>query len=432
MSRWSNEFENHPIHELLNQADEYLETGVEDTDAALEDERRRIKNVLGNLREIVAGLDPEYYPKQILDQIHQHFTPHVLGQLKAYSANPAVDQLRAANDQATAQVANTYILAAMSRPQEAKEAIQNAQDAFGSFAYSMETTANESDERFTKHEAELASVGKKVATLMQALNELDASANDKLTEWQDDFTEKQTTRAEEYSTAQIEREKKFAINLKEQQEKFDQERTDTLAKQQAHFDTAFQDFKKSAGSANKDIHEKQETIRKLHDLVTDETVTGGYHKSARDEGKAANFWRLSSIGCLLITAIWLGLKVKSGFAPLEGGGVNWPDVIAASSLTAIFLYAAGYTSRQSKMHRDNETLLRSYALETQALDPFIASLDSKEQQAVKAELVRRMFGQQNANGTKEPTKLDDGTVKTLVDKVSDTVSDVVGKVVDKG
>jgi hypothetical protein len=180
------------------------------------------------------------------------------------------------------------------------------------------------------------------------------------------------------------------------------------------------------------MHEKQETIRNLHDLVTDETVTGGYHKGATDEGKAANFWRFTSIGCLMITAVWLGIKIKFGFAPLEDGGVNWPDVITASSLTAIFLYTAGYTSRQSKMHRDHETLLRSYALETQALDPFIASLASKEQQAIKAELVRRMFGQQNANGTTEPTKLDDGTVKTLVDKVSDTVSDVVGKVVDKG
>ena len=92
---------------------------------------------------------------------------------------------------------------------------------------------------------------------------------------------------------------------KEQQEKFDQERTDTLAKQQALFDTAFEAFKRSAGSANKDIHEKQETIRKLHDLVTDETVTGGYHKSAKDEGKAANFWRFTSIGCLMITVtVW--------------------------------------------------------------------------------------------------------------------------------
>lgn len=432
MSRWSDEFDKHPIHQLLNQADEYLKTEVKDTDAAFEDERRRLKNVLGNLRAVVAGLDPEFYPKQFLDQIHQHFTPHVLGQLKAYSANPTIALLKAANDQATAQVTNTYYLAAMSRPQEAKEEIQNARSAFGSFASSMEATANQTDQRFTKHEAELTEVSEKVAALRQTLDRLHASANGKLTEWQDDFTEKQTSRAEEYSTAQIEREKKFTTHLKQQQKQFDQERTDTVIKQQALFDTAFEAFKQSVVNVKSDIHKKQATIRTLHDLVTDETVTGGYHKSAKDEGKAANFWRYASIACLVFTAIWLGMKIMFGFAPLEGGGVNWPNVITASSLTAIFLYAAGYTSKQSKMHRDNETLLRSYALETQALDPFIASLASKEQQTIKAELVRRMFGQQNASGTTKPTKLDDGTVDTLVDKVTDTVADLLGKVVDKG
>lgn len=431
MSRWSDEFDKHPIHQLLNQADEYLAIEVKDTDAEFEDERRRLKNVLSNLRSVVAGLNPEFYPKQILDQIHQHFTPHVLGQLKQYSVTPSTNYLRAANDQATAQVANVYYLAAMSRPQETKEAIQNAQDAFGSFAASMESAANAMDERFTRREAQLAGVSEKAAALKQALDGIEASANNKLTEWQDDFTEKQTTRAEEYSTAQIDREKKFATSLKEQQERFDQERSKSLAKQQALFDAAFEAFNQSAESANKDIHEKQKAIRNLHDLVTDETVTGGYHKSARDEGRAANFWRLSSLGCLVITAAWLSFKINSGFAPLEDGSVNWPDLLTASSLTAIFLYAAGYTSRQSKMHRDNETLLRSYALETQALDPFIASLAPQEQQAIKAELVRRMFGQQNANGSIEPARLDDGTVKTLLDKVSDTVSDVMGKVVEK-
>jgi hypothetical protein len=432
VSRWSDEFDKHPIHQLLNQADEYLETEVEETDAAFEDERRRLKNVLGNLRGVVAGLDSEFYPKQFLDKIHQHFNAQVLGQLKPYSTNPTIAQLSAANDQATAQVANIYYLAAMSRPQESQEAVKNAQSAFASFASSMETKANDTSDRFTKHEAELAAVSEKAVALGQSLEWLDTSANDKLAEWQDDFTEKQTTRAEEHSTAQIERKEKFAATLKEQQDNFEKERTETIKQQNALLGAAFAAFKESAEGATNVINEKQETIRNLHDLVTDETVTGGYHKSAKDEGKAANFWRFASIGCLLVTAVWLGIKIKSGFTPLENGGVNWPDVITASSLTAIFLYAAGYTSRQSKMHRDNETLLRSYALETQALDPFIASLASKEQQAIKAELVRRMFGQQNANGNVEPTKLDEGTMKTLVEKVSDTVSDVFGKVVDKG
>ena len=83
------------------------------------------------------------------------------------------------------------------------------------------------------------------------------------------------------------------------------------------------------------------------------------------------------------------------------------------------------------MHRDNEKLLRSYALETKALDPFIASLEKDEQQAIKAELVRRMFGQQNASGRDKQVKLDESSMKTIAEKVSDGVTGMVEKVVDK-
>lgn len=433
VSRWSDEFDKHPIHQLLNQANEHLEAEVEETDSEFQNERLRLTNVLGNLKTVLAGLDSEFFPKTLLDQIQQNLShQHFLPQLQAYSNNPTLNNLQMANNHITASAPAIYQLASMSRQIESQEVIANAREAFNSFSTSMEAIAGDYDARFAQHETELGEFNQKFEELEENVSSLDTTTNEKLSEWQADFTAKQTARAEEHSKAQIERDTNFAENLKAQQSKFEAERIDTVKIQKARFNTEYDGFKLSADNANKEIKDDQAKIRTLHNLVSDETVTGGYHKSAKEEGKAANFWRLASIGCLIVTAIWLGLKIKSGFVPLENGAVNWPDVITASSLTAIFLYAAGYTSRQSKMHRDNETLLRSYALETQALDPFIASLASKEQQAIKAELVRRMFGQQNTNGTTEPTKLDDGTVKTLVDKFSDTVSDVVGKAVDKG
>ncbi|UWR25090.1 hypothetical protein K3757_11450 [Sulfitobacter sp. S223] len=432
MSRWSDEFENHPIHELLSQAEVYLETEVEDTDAAFEDERRRLKNVMDNLHQLVAGLDHEFYPKQWLDQLQQHFNQHVLNQLRAYSDNPDISQLRAANDQATTQIPKIYNLAAMSRPLESQEVIANAQQALRSFMSSIEATANETDERFTKHEAALTAVSEKAEVLSRSFDVLDKSTNDKLAEWQDDFVEKQTVRVQDHSDAQIERDRQFAVALKAQQDAFEQERTGIVEIQNARFNAAFDGFRLARENASKDIKEKQAAIRTLHDLVTDETVAGGYHKSAKDEKVEADRWRNRSLICLGLAVLWLGTKYVIGFATTEEGAINWPDILTVSSLTAILLYAAGYTSRQSTMHRNNEKSLRSYALETQALDPFIASLKIGEQQAIKAELVRRMFGQQNARSSGEAVKMDEGTIKTLVDKVSDSVTEVVGKVIDKG
>lgn len=432
MSRWSDEFDKHPIHQLLNQANEFLETEVEDTDAAFEDERRRLRNVIGNLRDVVAGLDPEFFPKPLVDQIHQHFNGQVLNQLKAYSMQKAIATLRAANDNATQYASQIFNLAAMSRPQESQKAIANAQKAFTSFAASMEATANETDERFSKHEAELRAINEKATALEQTLDALDTSTNKKLAEWQEDYTEKQTTRAQEHSDAQIERDTKFEELLTEWKATVESQQAKIAATQTDKLQGTLDEFKVIGEEMLVDVKEKHTSIREIHKLVGRDSVAGGYQTSAGEEKAEANRWRWISLACLAAAIIWLGFKYWSGFAATSGGGLNWPEIITASSLTAVFLVAAGYTSRQSKLHRDNEKLLRSYALETKALDPFIASLEKNEQQAIKAELVRRMFGQQNAIGRDKQVKLDEGSINTIAEKVSHGVTGIVGKVVDKG
>ncbi|RED12897.1 hypothetical protein [Pontivivens insulae] len=431
MSRWSDEFDEHPIHQLLNQADEYLASEVDNTDAEFGDERRRLRNVLGTLRAVVAGLDPDFYPKQLLDQIHQHFNGQVLNQLRAYSTQKAVNQLRTANDHATQYAPQIFSLAGMSRPQEAQESVSNAQKAFASFAASMESTANETNQRFTKHEAELSAVREKAASLEQTLDGLDTTANDKLAEWQYDFTEMQTAQAQQHSDAQIERDTKFDEFLTEWKTTVESQQNEIATTQADKLQDTLDAFKVIGEETLADVKEKHASIREIHKLVGRDSVAGGYQTSAGEEKAEANRWRWISLACLAAAIIWLGVKYWSGFSTTTAGGLNWPEIITASSLTAVFLVAAGYTSRQSKLHRDNEKLLRSYALETKALDPFIASLEKDEQQAIKAELVRRMFGQQNATGRNKQVKLDEGSMKTIVEKVSDGVTEIVEKVVNK-
>ena len=75
------------------------------------------------------------------------------------------------------------------------------------------------------------------------------------------------------------------------------------------------------------------------------------------------------------------------------------------------------------MHRDNEKRMRSFALETKALDPFMALLSKEQQQQIKAELIRRMFGQQNNEGRGKAAKLD----KTSIEMIGEKISDVLKK-----
>lgn len=322
-------------------------------------------------------------------------------------------------------------IASMSRPVEAQEVVEDARKAFMSFATAVEASNKEYGEKLIQQDNDLTSVRATSDEISQSLKELRGSVNEKLTEWQDDFVTKQTERAETYSAAHIEREENFSKAQMDQQSIFDAELKKLTETQLTRFEKAYATFQSSSTTAEEEIKKHQAAIRKLHGLVTDETVAGGYHKGATDEKKQADTWRNRSLACLTVAAVWLVVKYFMGFATTPSDEVNWPDILTVASITAILLYAAGYTSRQSAMHRSNEKAMRSYALETQALDPFIASLKTTEQQAIKAELVRRMFGQQNSQSQGKRRDDNDENVKTLLDKLPAALADAVGKVVNK-
>jgi hypothetical protein len=430
LSRWKNDLENHAIHETLRQSVEWLDTEVEDTDEEFEEERRRLRKVLGEIQKIVSGLDGDFFPQQWLDQINQHLhQQQFFQQLQAYAKTPQVGHLQTANNHITQYAPQVFHLSAMTRPVESAKVIKMAEEAFSSFSESMEAKANGTDTRFVKSEAALKAVDEKSTALEQRLDELETTASEKLSEWQNAFTEKQTTRDQQHSDAQIERETKFEELLSEWKEEVETQRAKISAKQTDKLQATLDHFKETGEAVLKDVNEKHQSVLEIHKLVGRDSVAGGYQKSAGEEKTEANRWRWISLGCLLAAVVWLGIKYWSGFERVDSGGLNWPEIVTASSLTAIFLVAAGYTSRQSKIHRDNERQLRSYALETKALDPFIASLEPTEQQAIKAELVRRMFGQQNAQTKDKLASVDDATLKTALEKLPDAVARAVKRVI---
>lgn len=296
----------------------------------------------------------------------------------------------------------------------------------------MELASNDAAKRFAEQQKELASVKAKTIEIEQAINNIEKSASEKLAEWQSEYVEKQSARATEHSEAQIDRNAKFEEFLNDWRSKVESQHTEIGQKQDSKIQAQVDEFVKKMNITLDDMRQKHESVINIHNLVGRDSIAGGYESNANEEQKQANRWRDYSMGCIGLTIIWLIVKYFTGFTIESGGYVNWPEIITASSLTAILIYSAGYTSRQSKMHRENEKLLRSYALETKALDPFIASLEKEEQQAIKAELVRRMFGQQNAGVQHKQVKLDEGSMKNLMDNISDVAARMIEKTTNKG
>ncbi|SDW82165.1 hypothetical protein SAMN05444358_1011853 [Ruegeria halocynthiae] len=432
MSRWSNEFENHPLHETLRQSAEFIEVEVENTELEFDEERHRLTKVLGNLQDTVTGLDDEFFPKALLDQINQHLRHgNFFQQLQAYMSSPQITHLQTANNHITQYAPQIYQLAAMSRLPEPQKVIKHAEKAYRSFSASMDGFIKQTEEKLEETAETHSELENKANDLGDQLDSLSTNAETKFSEWQSDFTEKQTARAEEHSEAQIERDTKFEELLSEWRKSADTQHIELGKSQAEKLTTLLERFTKQGETALADVNAKHQAVLEIHKLVGRDSVAGGYQKSAGEEKKEADLWRWISMGSLGAAIVWLAFKYWVGFEPTDSGTLNWANIITASSLTAILLVTAGYASRQSKMHRDNEKQMRSFALETKALDPFIANLEEKDQKEIKAELIKRMFGQQHIQISGRLNRIDDGTVKTLAERIADKASQALIRSSDK-
>lgn len=381
---------------------------------------------MDSLQGIVSGVDPEFYPQALLDQINSHlWHQHFFQGLQTYSKTTQLGQLQTANNHLTQYSPQIYQLAAMARPVEARNVIKKAEDAFTSFAATMESTAAAADVKLGENIHKLDNLNQTASTLDVKLKAIEVSADEKQAEWQADFTTNQTTRAEEHSEAQIERGNEFDTLLSEWKEQARSQTGEISSQYDEKLRSQTKTFQDYAIETMDDMKSKHESVLDIHKLVGRDSVAGGYQKNAGEEQTAANLWHRISMGALIAAITWLAVKYLMGFEALDGGTLNWPEIITASSLTAILLATAGYASSQSKMHRDNEKRMRSFALETKALDSFMASLTEDQQQKIKVELIRRMFGQQHNDGSGKAIKVDDATIKTMVEKVVDGVKGVV-------
>lgn len=138
----------------------------------------------------------------------------------------------------------------------------------------------------------------------------------------------------------------------------------------------------------KNIDTKLEEAKRLVNVIGNVGVTGNYQNIANDHKKTANFWRYTAIGFmavlsgLLIYAIW----------DVSSANYDWVKSVIRVIAAAALSYPATYAARESSKHRKLETINRKLELELAALTPFIEMLDEAKKKEIKAELVKKYFG----------------------------------------
>jgi hypothetical protein len=421
MSRWTDKFDNHAIHETLRQVIEWASTEFEDTDSEHEAEQRRLQKVLGLISSTIEGMDNEFFPEGELTQLNNHLRHQgIWNELNAYSSNGVVQHLRAANDHMESQVPRIFQMGQHLRSPESQRVIRSVEEAFDKFTKSIDTAKAE-------FEAKIVSNVKKIDALKQKASDLDAAQKTladeteaAFNEWSTEHTEAQNARSTEFSNNEIERNKIFDKSQKAISDKAEEEHKRIFAELNKKNEASQQELAQHVHEITTDMNSKHQSILKVHDLVAGDGVAGGYKKSAKDEGDAANRWRNIAMGSFSAAAIWTLFKVVAywkGWVSTTPGNFDWAEVISATSLTLILLATAAYAAAQSKLHRVNEQRMSWFSLEVGALDPFISSLTEDQQRVLKIQLSQRLFGQNRTTAASEIDNGENGALKTLLDTV---------------
>ena len=277
----------------------------------------------------------------------------------------------------------------------------------------------------SESEGNLTEIQNGLAAQKKALENLTAQTDQAFSEWQIEFGEAQNTRAEEFSSAQIQRGEKFDETMREIRTKSESETKEISAKHNERLKSAFETYTKDVQERLEDMKAKHAAILEIHGLVGTDGVAGGYQKTATDEHKAANTWRIVAMVSLGLAAAWLMLKFFLGFGETSAGGVNWAELVTAGSLTLVLLAAAGYASRQSKTHRDLEQQMRWFSLEVKAIDPFLSSLEDTDQKELKKQLSERLFGKDRTAHQAKKGSVDVGAYKELSESILSPVQEIL-------
>lgn len=422
MSRWTEKFDRHAIHETIRQTSDWASTEFEETDSEHQTEQRRLRKVLDFISSTVDGMDNEFFPYDELTQLNSHMRhQNFWNLLKTYSSSGGVQHLRTANDHMESQVPRIFLMAQQACSPESRKAIRDTEEAFDRFCKSIETTKGSFENKIKEFGADIDSLKQGASDLKAAQKSLADETEAAFNEWRTEHTDAQNVRSTEFSNSEIERNKTFEKSQKAFSDKAEEEHKRVFAELNEKNLASQKKFGQQVHEIETDMNAKHQSILTVHDLVAGDGVAGGYKKTAKDEGDAANRWRNIAMGSFVAAAVWTLFKVLAywnGWVSTTSGNFDWAEVIATTSLTLILLAAAAYAAAQSKLHRVNEQQMSWFSLEVGALNPFIASLTEDQQRVLKIQLSQRLFGQNRVAAASEVEVGENGMVKTLLEAVT--------------
>ncbi len=362
MSRWEEQFKNHPIHENLKKVNEFLDTNFSEMNAETIIEKRRLLKIIQTVGNFVKNIDSEVVPIHILNSINNPLQ-NTLVHLQTFQQRGDISSLQNANNQLDALLQNFPLFMVGGKKGTTEKLLKSIEKLFDDYTQNLGNMEKELKEKFDKN--------------LTTTNEQEAKLKSL-----SDLVDKKTT------------------EITGMKETWQAEHSNNLKKSKDDFDSKILEYTDS-------MKIKHDEMLTQCGLVMGDTIAGGHIKSAKDQESETLAWSAISLLFLFLTIGWAVFSYfNTDFTNTQNIALI-AHVIQAASVVSIGIFGAVYALKKSNWYRNNGERKRQFALEIAAIPPFIESLAPEEQHKLRSKLTEKLFGNfySESNGSSKGTDI---------------------------
>ncbi|WP_157616857.1 hypothetical protein [Rhodanobacter sp. Soil772] len=374
MSRWTDQFKDHPFKGVWQSVKETSAQVILPDEAGISDaeELSRLRKLIVYLDAMLDGADPELISSDAFGGLHNGARA-ILGEIQAYISNKNIGHVRNANAQADAlaDLFHKYVGGPITqKTAAAAKAVAAAADSLSKYVSDWHNRTSQLVGRLDEQVKEVARhsvrANEAVDKLDQRLAALETQLQTQLAGFNTAFQTSESSRAERYDKW-----------MEAQQSKVDEQFTLVAAKHATGL-VVLGGYQDQAG--------------KVLGSVVDTSQAGAYATYASEEKKNANTYRRLAISMMAVAALVLFLPEIGHFAQtLNGYTVDWQKALYRLPFSLILFAPAVYLARESSKHRNNEVVNRRRQHILTTIGPYLALLDVKKAEEIKAEVAKSIF-----------------------------------------
>lgn len=392
MRVWTDHIQSHAVWQQLETLGPLVDQALSREDVSLPASSGliRIKTVVAFTGNRLSTADSTLIPPSLLDGLASSFQ-NATAEVQNFVTNGNDAHIVNANshvDNALVNVAQIVV------PLTSND-LTGLREVADAYRTQLESNLQTAKGALATFQAELSGLKERLTTLAADISAEKQQLSSLASEHQSQFSTAQETRSKDYLEAQTSRQDKFATliadyaqKLTDQTAEFGRQRDALALLHKEDLASLSASYREKAVKLLEEIQAHRGQVEKLVGVIGNLGVTSGYQKAANEARFTARIWQIMAVvalGAIILVAY-------KAFLPLVQGAFTWEGFAGRVFVSLTVGVLAAYAISQADKYQQVERKSRKFALELEALGPFVTSLPIEKQEEFRIRVGDRSFG----------------------------------------